>query len=310
MNLGCVHDIGRSVTVTHDGAELVRYVYGPGDPQREAPRPYFHPLRTLTGELVTVNRPHDHVWHKGLAWSLPHVGADNFWGGGTYVRDEQRYVQFPNNGAMRHRRFSTLDSQPGGVTWRHDLAWITEPGRHIVDEDRDVTVATRLGQDAWTLRFGTAMTNRTNATILLGSPTTAGRENAGYGGLFWRGPRAFTGGTVLAPGVAGRDDLRGQRAPWMGFTGPHDETGGASTIVIVDHADNPAHPPQWFVRTEAFAALCPAPFFSEELPFEPGATLRFAYTVVVADGASDPDRAAALAALAQPAGNRLEEVGR
>ncbi|TDD66894.1 hypothetical protein E1262_20685 [Jiangella aurantiaca] len=310
MNLGCVHDVGRSVTVTHDGAELVRYVYAPDDPQREAPRPYFHPLRTLAGELVTVNRPHDHVWHKGLAWSLPHVGPDNFWGGRTYSRDEQRYVQYPNNGAMRHQRFTTLDAQPGGVTWRHDLAWITEAGRHIVDEDRAVAVAMPLGQDAWTLRFDTAMTNRTDATLMLGSPTTAGRENAGYGGLFWRGPRAFTGGTVLAPGVAGGDDLRGQRAPWMGFTGRHDETGGASTVVIVDHADNPAHPPQWFVRTEAFAAVCPAPFFSEEVPFEPGATLRFSYTVVVADGASDPDRAAALATLAQPVGTRLEEVAR
>ena len=52
----------------------------------------------------------------------------------------------------------------------------------------------------------------------------------------------------------------------MGFAGRHDGTGGSSTIVIVDDAGNPQHPPQWFARTEQFACLNPAPFFSEEVP--------------------------------------------
>ncbi|TDE00783.1 PmoA family protein [Jiangella asiatica] len=295
MTFGCVHDVGISVHVTYDGAELLEYVYHPADAQREAPRPYAHPVRTLGGEVVTVLRPHDHVWHKGLAWSLPHVGSENFWGGGTYTHAERRYVQRDNNGAMRHQRLTALDALADLVRIRHDLAWITQAGRHIVDEDRTVTVTVAPGHDAWTQRFDTAMTNVSGETIMLGSPTTAGRDNAGYGGLLWRGPRSFTGGTVLAPGTAGGDDLRGKRAPWMGFTGRHDETAAASTVVVVDHEANPSHPPQWFVRTEAFAALCPAPFFSEELPFEPGLTLRFSYAVVVADGESDPARAATLA---------------
>ncbi len=39
----------------------------------------------LAGDTVPLFRPHDHVWHKGIAWSLPHVGEHNFWGGPTYV---------------------------------------------------------------------------------------------------------------------------------------------------------------------------------------------------------------------------------
>ena len=38
------------------------------------PRPYFHPVRTLGGDVVSLYRPHDHVWHKGIALSLPNVG--------------------------------------------------------------------------------------------------------------------------------------------------------------------------------------------------------------------------------------------
>ncbi len=87
----------------------------------------------------------------------------------------------------------------------------------------------------------------------------------------------------------------------MGFSGKHDNNDRASTIIIADAADNVRHPPEWFVRSEDFAAVCPAPFFSEELPFEPGSTLRFRYAVLVADGASDDQRAAGLAAQAQKA---------
>src|SRR5215469_8099133 len=93
-----------AVTVMWDDTELFRYMFVPDDPQLESPRPYFHPVRTLGGDLVTVYRPHDHVWHKGLAWSLPNVGPHNFWGGVTFRRGEG-YVQLPNNGTMRHDGF-------------------------------------------------------------------------------------------------------------------------------------------------------------------------------------------------------------
>jgi hypothetical protein len=62
----------------------------------------------------------------------------------------------------------------------------------------------------------------------------------------------------------------------MGFAGRHDETDAHSPVLMVDDAANPSHPPQWFARTEEFACLSPAPFFSEELTVEDGATVRFA----------------------------------
>src|SRR5690606_4112217 len=94
------------LTVSHGDVGLVRYVYAPIEPQVESPRPYFHPVHTLDGQLVTLYRPHDHVWHKGIAWSLPNVERlgeppehENFWGGVTYLRD-LGYQQLPNNGSM------------------------------------------------------------------------------------------------------------------------------------------------------------------------------------------------------------------
>src|SRR5688572_17400723 len=69
-----------AVSVHYGQQELFSYVYQPDSPQLESPRPYFHPVHTLGGQPVTLFRPEDHVWHKGIAWSLPNVGTENFWG--------------------------------------------------------------------------------------------------------------------------------------------------------------------------------------------------------------------------------------
>ena len=230
------------VRIIDDGAVLAEYVYRPTDVQLESPRPYLSPIRTRGGELVSLFRPHDHVWHKGIAWSLPVVGDENFWGGPTFVAGEG-YVQSPNNGTQLHRGFESESDAAAGASARivELLDWVTEAGETVFDERR-IVGATVLAADAWLLAFETRMQNVSGRSIPIGSPTTRGRENAGYGGLFWRGPRSFTGGTLLAPGVAGGDELRGTRSPWMGFSGRHDGSGAASTIVMIDDPGNVQHP--------------------------------------------------------------------
>lgn len=269
------------------GQLLFRYVHRPSEPQLESPKPYLHPIHDLAGELVSLYRPHDHVWHKGISWALPVVGPHNFWGGGDYVHEEGGYVQRDTNGSMQHQRFTRLDADGGVLAVEQELVWRSQAGAAVVAETR--SLGARVLDDAtWVLTFTSQMRNTSDEPLPIGSPTTKGRENAGYGGLFWRGPRSFTEGQVFSEGVAGSgEDVRGKRAAWCGFSGRHDGTDTSSGIVMVDAPGNPASPPQWFVRSEPFAALCPAPFFSEEVPFDPGTTRTFRYGVAVHAGALD-----------------------
>ncbi|MBB5803393.1 hypothetical protein F4560_003161 [Saccharothrix ecbatanensis] len=285
------HELGVSVAIRDGDVELFRYVYNPDTVQLESPKPYIHPLRTRAGRVVSLFRPHDHVWHKGIAWSLPHVGEENFWGGPTYVHGSF-YVQLDNNGTQEHRRAVTLDRSGATATFAHDLDWTTQSGKLFFTERRTLR-ASLISPQAWALEFETRMTNVSGADVAIGSPTTKGRENAGYGGLFWRGPRSFTGGQFVSAEGTGGDEVRGKRMEWMGFAGRHDETAEQSLVLMVDDTANPNHPPQWFARTEEFACLNPAPFFSEELTVEHGATVRFRYGVGVAD--ADASAAPALA---------------
>ncbi len=296
MKLNLVHDESDALEIHYAGQQLLRYVYSPPEAQLESPRPYFHPLRTLGGEVVTLYRPHDHVWHKGLAWSLPNVvqagATENFWGGPTYLR-QGGYQQLSNNGAQAHLSFLHTDNDG----FAHRLRWLTERGEHWFDEQRSISVAVRPEEQAWVLGFQTTLSNVSGVEIVIGSPTTEGRENAGYGGLFWRGPRSFSSGLVFAPGVAGSDELMGTVAPWLGFSGRHDETGHTSTLVFVDDPENFNYPAKWFVRARMFACICPAPFFDKEFRFAPGASLTLRYRLVIADGPRDYPAVAKLASL-------------
>ena len=331
MSLG---DDGTALTVAHQGRELFRYVYRPGDPQLESPRPYFHPVTTLGGDVVTIYRPHDHVWHKGIALSLPHVGPDNFWGGPTF-RDGG-YVQLPNDGAMRHDGFdqavvteghgdsalgdSVLDNnalgdgvlgntapddsspdnraQGGVVRVDERLTWVTEAGEARIGERRRIAAAAWPAGQAWGIAFETTLANLSAAPVVFASPTTEGRPNAGYGGLFWRGPRSFTGGRVILADAAGGDELMARRAPWLAFAGQHDgQPGRWSTLVFADSPANFSYPSQWFVRSTPFAAVCPAPFFAATYTLPAGQALTLRHDVVVADGEHAAPACARLAAL-------------
>ncbi|MEV0291804.1 DUF6807 family protein [Kribbella sp. NPDC050820] len=62
---------GCSLRAEWNGTELFRDVYQPWDPPMESPKPYFHPLRQLNVDMVSLYRPHDHLWHTGLFWASP-----------------------------------------------------------------------------------------------------------------------------------------------------------------------------------------------------------------------------------------------
>jgi len=124
MVMSLVNGQDGSIGAVWQGTELLRYVYRPPEPLLESPRPYFHPVRTLGGDLVSLYRPHDHVWHKGIAWSLCNVGPANFWGGPTYLRG-RGYQQLDNNGRMRHESFEAAELRDGVLLIDERLSWIT-----------------------------------------------------------------------------------------------------------------------------------------------------------------------------------------
>ncbi|HWG23967.1 PmoA family protein [Actinospica sp.] len=269
--------------------ELFRYSYRPALDPFECPAPYFHPLRTLGGGTVTNHRPNDHRWHKGLAMTISHLSGQNFWGGGTYVHgdDGHGYVNLPNVGSLAHREFESFDADG----FSEHIDWISADGEHRIAETRRIAVLDVDPEDGrWTLQFDTELLNVSGRVLDIGSPTVFGRVLAGYSGFFWRGPRSFAGGSVIAGGGLEGPEVMGQRAPWLAYSGEFDGIDGRATLVFRAAPDTAGGEPYWFVRSEPFAAVNPSLAYYQGLDLPADETLTRSYRVTIADGAWDRAR--------------------
>lgn len=286
------HTHGERVTVAAADVELFAYVYRPDPEAFESRKPYAHPLRTLAGDPVTGYRPNDHRWHKGLQLTASHLSGQNFWGGNCYVHGKG-YVRLPERvGSMRHDGFDAFDVAGDALRFVEKLTWLNNSGDRWAEERREIRVhSVDTADGSWALDWTSAITNRREVPLSFGSPTTAGREMAGYTGLNWRGARDFTDGEVLSPAGTG-EDMMGRQAPWLAYVGKRDEADRYSTVLFVHAPGNAGHPFHWFVRTQKTPLVALSWAFFAEFELQPGETFASAYRIVVADGAWDSDRVA------------------
>lgn len=193
-----------SVIASESGVELLRYVYRAEDAW-EAPKPYIHPLRTLSGQVVTGYRPNDHRWHKGLQMTASHLSGANLWGGNSYVHGKG-YRALPERvGSMAHAGFDEVSVHDGGARFAERLTWHPRSGELWAEETRRIEVHdVDAVTGSWALTWSSAVTNRRGEPLRFGSPTTHGRPDAGYTGLFWRGPAPSGTGGSSAPPARGR----------------------------------------------------------------------------------------------------------
>jgi Family of unknown function (DUF6807) len=276
-----------ALVVSVGEVEVATYVFRPDAPASEAPKPYFHPLRSLSGDVLTNYRPWDHRWHKGLQMTWSHVSGENFWGGPTFEPDApgNGYVWRDNLGRLEHEGFDKVEVTGDEVDVVERLSWIASGGDRWIDEHRRFRVhGISVGQGAWALDFATTLTNVRTAALDFGSPTTHGREDAGYTGLFWRGPRAWTDGSILGSDGTDGEDMMGRTSDWCAFSGEHDGIDAGAAVLFFAGRSSAPVPLRWFARSSQFAALAASPSYDEEFRLEPGESLDLWHRVVFLDG--------------------------
>ncbi|MFJ3668664.1 PmoA family protein [Streptomyces sp. NPDC090106] len=257
-----------------------RYAIRPELAPRLSPRPYLHPVTTLSGTAVTELSPADHPHHLGVGVAVPDVEGFNFWGGRTYVRD-QGPTELDNHGAQRHTMFQLRD--PDGFV--EELRWVAA-GNELLRERRTVA-ATELTDTAWALDFTFSLTNVTQGALSIGSPATNGRPGAAYGGFFWRARKEARAPEVFTQDTEGEAAAHGHRADWLALAG------ATWTLVFAGATEQTRRDP-WFVRTAEYPGVGSSLAHTERLPIGPGDTVVRRVVTVVADGRLDRGAAAAL----------------
>lgn len=270
-----------------DGAETARYIDGRGTIPTSSPRPVLHPVRTLSGVVLTGRHPADHDWHNGVGMAIPDVNGSSFWGGGTYIHGEG-YVLLDNHGQILGE---PPDVRADGFSQR--LSWIGRDGTVELREHRSVSWA-GVSDQAWKLVFESEL--QAEAAATLHSPGSKGRTGGGYGGFFWRFP-ACDDVEVFTADARGETDVHGSVTPWVAWSadflaGPGQS--GPATIVVAA-AEAAAHGEPWFVRVRDYPGLGSSLAWDQPRSLGPGASVRRRFDVLIADGRLGLAQATALA---------------
>jgi hypothetical protein len=260
-----------SVKLSCAGRVVARYVWDPDPnlPAAVSPRPYLHPVTTLGGTLVTGFMPADHAHHLGASVAIPVLNQANFWGGRTYVAG-QGSVRLDNHGRQRHSRWL----QRSDDRLVQEIFWAGADGAVLAREERSLA-ARAVGDTAWLLRVGFALSGVDGRDLVIDSPGARGRTGAGYGGFFWRAPAGLA--HVEAYGVGGNP--HGRRQPWVVLTG--NRSGSAAWTLVFRTG---VHDDPWFVRASDYAGVCSAIAWDKQLVIEAGGVLTRRLSVLVADG--------------------------
>jgi hypothetical protein len=286
------------------GATVVaRYEGGGSLHPTWSPRPYLHPVRTMSGTTVTEACPPDHRWHLGVSVGLQDVNKSNFWGGRTYVRD-RGYQWRPDHGHVR--RDAWLRRDPGHLAER--LEWIGHDGAVLLHEHRSLRASDVPFPGAWRLDVEFALENVTGGPVELGSPATNGRERAGYGGLFWRLPPCDGSLGVFTAEAAGEEAVHGSVTGWLAVTGT-DPHGRPWSLLLAHGGATPWDP--WFVRVRDYPGAGASLAWSEPVVLDPGDTAGRSFRAVIvderADGAAQAERWLRLAGASPRADAGLED---
>jgi len=271
------HEPHRHVDIaTGEGALLWRYVYAPGTPANESPRPFAHPVRSLAGDVLTNFRPNDHPWHHALSLTLTSVDGVNFWGGPSH-RAADGYQWRDDHGAQVHRAWLSLTAE----RLEERLDWC-EPksGREFLHEHR--VLKTTLAPAAWSLRWTSELLNVTGHDLALGNyHALGGLAGSHYTGLQFRGARELLDehgdaaiGLTADGGLAGEAAVHGAAARWMEWSCQHDGTLRRTRIRF----ENPGGLLSWFVRPKN--PLAAFAFHREHIHALPaGGTLRLEHVL-------------------------------
>jgi type 1 glutamine amidotransferase len=255
------------------------------DPELDVP--YFHPLNTIDGRLLTWDAPPDHIWHHGLWFSWKFINKVNYWEIDEKTGRPEGRTTWSDVKILPRDDFSARISMDISYRPAGESAPVMTEKRTIEIGRPDEAGAYSLD---WTSNFTALEAVVLDRTPLPNEP--GGQTWGGYSGLSVRFAKAVAVRKVVTsdgPITEFPDNrYRGKHTAmdYSGLFGGH-----PAGIAICDHPDNPGFPTPWYAIVEPAmsffnaAVICYGP-----ITLEPGQNLTLRYRVLVHPGRFDADR--------------------
>src|SRR5258706_14872666 len=162
-------DLGQSIALIDPARELTlwKYTYA------GKPKPFFHPLYTPAGHLLSIFEPHDHPWHRGLWFTIKLINGENFW---------EENVEHGTQKTLAPPTIAPAQRDRINIFYRQQ--WLRPREQGIVfTEQREISYIP-LAADCYAIDFYTNLTAKSPLVLDRTPYTTWG----GYGGPIFPGP--------------------------------------------------------------------------------------------------------------------------
>ena len=240
----------------------------------DLPKACVHPLNTPAGHCLSGFEMSDHVWHRGLWFTIKYLNETNFWEEhepyGIHLNDAEPGCEIIDTNTVRVTHPVRWESDATGLAIREKRALTfrsEDDGTRVIDWNAELTPTKDLKLD------------RTPYTTW-----------GGYGGLSLRGSREMHNVQFVLPGGATTEGLAGESHDWVLMQG--DVDGGPEqkfAFAIIDHPHNPRSPSPWYAKCNGMNYINAAFLFHEPMEVKGGVPLSFKYRVCYRDGHWDAD---------------------
>ncbi len=246
-----------TISVTIGGKPLGTYYFGP-----DSPKPYFSPLRSAEGTIVTRGWPmvkdipgesHDHPHHRGMFFAHGDINGIDFWGEGTPAKPAQTaHGTFYSSedlpkGRTVFRKLEEATSGPDSGRLRADFDLVGPDGKKIAEETQAYTFRGDESSRTIDCEFIVRATD---------GPVKMGDTKEGTFAI--RVVKALEDPKVTmlnSEGKTGEKQIWGKRANWVDYSGV--VAGEKLGIAIFDSPSNIKHPTYWHARGYGLFAVNP-----------------------------------------------------
>ena len=232
---------GHRTAFEYRGKEVAVWHFG-----KEYPRPFFYPLRSPKGTVLTrMGHPGapDHDHHRSIWFAHHKVAGVNFWA------DEGS-----NLGRVRQKQWLAYEDGEAEAVMAVLLGWLDGEGRELMEQE--VVAAWRPGgKSGHELELQLTFRPRGESLEL---------QKTNFGFLAVRMAMELSGhfgkGEIRdSAGRKGENEIFAKSAKWMDYSGPTEAVpDGREGVTCFDHPANPNYPTHWHVREDGWmgAACC------------------------------------------------------
>ena len=238
---------------------------------------YLHPIRTLSGKVITDDYPPNHIHHHGLWWAWTKTDFDgrapDFWNMGEgKAKVDFVAVERTWNGAVH-----------AGFVSKHQFTDLTG-GSPVaaLNETWEVRVHNNSGDGTWMFDLTSTQESASDKPLKL--------PEYHYGGLGFRGHWDWNGKTnvnfLTSEGITDRVKGHATRSKWCDISGLRE--GKQAGIAILCHPEN-FRAPQHMRLHPSEPFFCYAPQQGGDMEITPGKKYVSRYRFVVHDGAPNKE---------------------